>query len=386
MAPSKFSAIAVKASSLSLKTLLLSVILLTIWTIASTSSKYLHQRKFAAQHGCKPVRKFPAKDPILGLDFIRKNVEAVSKNQFLQLMYDRMIQAGTTWQVRVFGTRLSTFTADPDNIQTIMSLKFDDYKLAGRRRIMSPLLGRGVFTSDDEEWKHSRSLLRPHFVKEQVTDLGLVELHLGHLFSLFPNDESTVDLTPLFHRFTLDSATHFLFGKSTNTLTHPSKEDIEFSKALRYSLDKMALLLVAGRMSKFWKADPKFDESNRVCREYVGTFVSDVMRHKNSGNSLEKAEDGDQAPRKSFLRDLAYSTDDEDKIQGDLLSLLLAGRDTTASLLCSLFWQLSRRPDAWNKLCEEVGQIDGQRPTYEQLKGLKFARYCINEGKSPNNC
>ncbi|CAN8100918.1 unnamed protein product [Discula destructiva] len=373
----KIFATAPTSWSLSSKALLAVFILFVAFKVFSSTSKYLRQQKFKKLHGCQPCRKFPVKDPILGLDFLKQNIEAVQKNQFLQLLCARMISAGPTWQVRVFGTKRSTFTADPANVQTIMSLKFDDYKLAGRRRVMSPLLGSGVFTSDDHEWKNTRTMIRPHFAKEQVTDLGLVELHLSHLFALLPRDDSTVDLPPLFHCFTLDSATHFLFGKSTNTLTDAKEKDLEFARALKYSIDHMAVILVVGRLQSFWGTDKKFEESNRICRAYVGTFVEDVMRFKKTEAGGEK-----KGGKKSFLQDLAAATDDVEKIQGDLLSLLLAGRDTTASLLCSLFYQLSRRPDVWKALCEEVEQIcqmGGERPTYDQLRELKYARWCINE-------
>lgn len=247
---------------------------------------------------------------------------------------------------------------------------------------MGPLLGRGIFTSDGSEWQHSRSLLRPSFAKAQVADLALVELHVNNLFKKLPSDASTVDLQPLFHNFTLDSATDFLFGRSTNTLTGAKKHDMEFARALRYSLDHMAFLLVAGRLRKIFQADAEFDKANETCQSYVDTFVEQVMNYKDKEkipNAL--LVETDQGSRGSFLKDIAQTTDDKDKIRGELLSLLLAGRDTTASLLSSLFWELSRNPDVWKILCTEVKGLNNQKPTYEQLRELKYAKYCINESK-----
>lgn len=31
----------------------------------------------------------------------------------------------------------------------------------------------------------------------------------------------------------------------------------------------------------------------------------------------------------------------------------------------------------------EVAQLDGQLPTYEQLRNMKYLRYCSQEGTSP---
>ncbi|KAK2597027.1 hypothetical protein N8I77_012901 [Diaporthe amygdali] len=355
--------------------LLISVTISKIW-------RNISSRSFRAQHGCKPCRKFPLRDPVLGLDFIITNIRAFQNHRFLELLSSRFRKAGPTWEVRGFHRR-SIFTADPENVKTLLSLRFKDFTLGGRQRIMGPLLGQGVFASDGDEWAHSRALLRPNFAKEQVADLSLIETHVSHLFRLLPSDGSTVDLQPLFHRFTLDSATDFLFGKATSTLVNAKELDLAFAKALRYSLDHMAFLLIAGPLRRFWKNDPEFNKSNKICRSYVDTFVDQVLEYKKGESPVVNilAEEGG-IRRNSFLRDLANATNDKGKIRGELLSLLLAGRDTTASLLNSLFYHFSRRPDVWAKLREEISTLGDRRPTYAELRALKYAKFCINEGKS----
>ncbi|KAI7777688.1 hypothetical protein LA080_003181 [Diaporthe eres] len=350
----------------------LAIFLLLILTIISKLRRDVSSRNFRAQHGCKPCRKFPLRDPILGLDFIITNIRAFRNNRFLELLSTRFREAGPTWEVRGFHRR-SIFTADPENVKALLSLRFKDFTLGGRQRIMGPLLGQGVFASDGEEWAASRALLRPNFAREQVADLGLIEAHVARLFRLLPGDGATVDLQPLFHRFTLDSATDFLFGKPTSTLIDAREKDLEFAKALRYSLDHMAFLLIAGPLRRFWKGDPEFRRSNLICRSYVDTFVDEVLAYKKGEAAVDTVAEEGGIRRNSFLRDLASATNDKGKIRGELLSLLLAGRDTTASLLSSLFYHISRRPDVWAKLSEEVDALEGRRPTYAELRNLTYA-------------
>ncbi|RLL93809.1 hypothetical protein CFD26_103191 [Aspergillus turcosus] len=120
---------------------------------------------------------------------------------------------------RDFVAKHGCLTCDPENIKSILSTKFKDYSLGNRTSIMGPLLGKGIFVNDSEEWSHSRALLRPNFVRDQVADLGMLETHLKDLLALVPQDGTTVDLQELFLRFTIDSATEFLFGHSVHTLT-----------------------------------------------------------------------------------------------------------------------------------------------------------------------
>ena len=101
----------------------------------------------------------------------------------------------------------------------MLATKFEDYSIGERRKKnFTPVLGDGIFTTDGAAWEHSRSMLRPNFSRSQVGDLDTFETHVQHLINAIPRDGSTVDLQPLFFRLTVDSATEFLFGESTNCL------------------------------------------------------------------------------------------------------------------------------------------------------------------------
>ena len=63
--------------------------------------------------------------------------------------------------------------------------------------------------------------------------------------------------------------------------------------------------------------------------------------------------------------------------------MLLAGRDTTASLLSNVWWSLSKDPQVWNRLQREVksleAPLDGGRPVFEEIKDMKYLRAVLNE-------
>lgn len=80
-----------------------------------------------------------------------------------------------------------------------------------------------------------------------------------------------------------------------------------------------------------------------------------------------------------FLHELVSQTSDQIKIRSELLNILLAGRDTTASLLSTVWFELSKRPDVWNQLRREVDSLDGESPTFEKLKDMKYLRAVLNE-------
>lgn len=80
-----------------------------------------------------------------------------------------------------------------------------------------------------------------------------------------------------------------------------------------------------------------------------------------------------------FIDELVRQTTDRVRIRSELLNILLAGRDTTASLLTNVWWLLSTRPDIWQKLQAEVAELNGALPTFEQLKEMKYLKALLNE-------
>jgi cytochrome P450 len=124
-------------------------------------------------------------------------------------------------------------TIEPENVKTVLSTNFKDFALGPRRaRAFVPVFGHGIFDTDGAAWERSRAMIRPNFTRSQVADLDTFETHISHLIDAVPRDGSTVDLQELFFSLTMDSATEFLFGVSTNTLmpgleTHSASEFVK---------------------------------------------------------------------------------------------------------------------------------------------------------------
>jgi cytochrome P450 len=97
--------------------------------------------------------------------------------------------------------------------------------------------------------------------------------------------------------------------------------------------------------------------------------------------NAEKSMNEKQTERYVFLNELAKATNDPKQLRDELLNILLAGRDTTASLLSHTWHALARRPDVWAKLKAEVDALDGKAPDYETLRNMRYLKYVLNECK-----
>jgi len=177
------------------------------------------RRAFIKANGCEPLPRYPTKDPFFGLDEFRVMVRALKERRALEVMSSRFDKIGANTFVRPTLNQTIIMTCEPDNLKTIQALKFKDWQLPERRKTaFGPLIGPGIFTSNGQEWQHSRELLRPNFVRSQVGDVETFETHVSHLIDAIPRTGDMVDLQPLFFRLTMDSATEFLIGESTNSL------------------------------------------------------------------------------------------------------------------------------------------------------------------------
>ena len=192
-----------------------------------------------------------------------------------------------------------------------------------------------------------------------------------------------MDLQPLFFRLTLDTATEFLFGESVKSLnsTEGSEED-SFQQAYDLAQSRLAN---RGRLGKLIHlcSDREFDAACKTVHQFVDKIIFKSLE-KLHPRDAEKSIDGNGQPeRYVFLTEMLKSTRDPKQLRDELLNILLAGRDTTASLLSNTFHVLARRPDIWKKLKAEVDGLQGLKPNYETLRNMKYLKYLLNECLCP---
>ncbi|KAF2097120.1 cytochrome P450 52A12 [Rhizodiscina lignyota] len=356
---------------------------LLLYTIYSRITLRLSRQKVMRENGCQPlVHKIPLKDPFLGIDLIMENAKAAKETRLLENGQARFHKYGRTYKSKLADNDM-IITMEPENIKTVLSLKFKDYVLTNRMRLLGRLLGPGIFTSDGEAWQHSRGLLRPNFARDQLADIEAFEGHIQYMFKAIPTDGRTVDLQELFFRLTIDSATEFLFGESVHSLRMTSDkggpDESNFTWAFTYAQDAAVKRSRWGKLGIFFSNKDE-DEACRMCHEFVDRFVDKAVRYREQ-EDLEKGS-GEKPSDKHyiFLYELAKATKDKAQLRSEMMNILLAGRDTTASLLSNMFFMIAKNPQIWERLQREVQDtLHGELPTYEQLRNMKYLKYCLNE-------
>ena len=337
----------------------------------------------AKRYSCQAPPDLPRNDPFLGLDITFESYATIQNHRYLELCQQRFLKSGTTFRTKSMGVN-SICTIDPENIKTVLSLKFNDFRLGEKREAaFVPLLGHGIFTSDGEDWKHSRRLLNPSFRRPQFGHLELYERHIQNLIGHIPTkSSSSVDLQRLFFDLTIDTATETFCGQSSLCLA-PDKQspmNTKFAGAFDRSQRTIANGVALGSLATFTHT-PTFNKDRHSVHEFIDYFVQKALERQRNSSSSSQGTNDHQNHHEAFIDRLTEEVQDPVRLRGEILNVILAGRDTTASLLSNLWFVLARRPDVWRKLREEIEFLGGHAPTLEQLSGLKYLRYCIKECK-----
>ena len=197
-----------------------------------------------------------------------------------------------------------------------------DFELGARSLGFRALVGEGIFTQDDKAWKHSRETLRHRFARMQYQNLKGFQDHVEYLIDVLKQSEGHVDLQPHFYRMTLDTTIAMILGQPVEDFRHETGD--MFSKAFT-----KATLVTATRVRlgvNYWAYAPKgFFKACETVRMYAEQFVRAVL----DKDSEEKgSEDTD-----NFIHDLNNEYRDISLVRDQVLNILLAGRDTTATTM-----------------------------------------------------
>ncbi|KAJ7321640.1 cytochrome P450 monooxygenase pc-3 [Mycena albidolilacea] len=354
----------------------------------------------AASRGAVQIPAVPAKWPG-GLSLIAAMKKTSYPGDFLQDWCDRY---GNTVVANILFDR-AIFTLEPEYIKAILATDFDNYwKGPDANHLGQSLLGFGVFNSDDDMWKFHRTMSRPFFNKERISDFDLFDRHTHDALSRIKQrlaEGYAVDIQDCVSRFTLDSATAFLFGASVSSLaaglpypssapahlanspaflTHPSNTYVRAFTQGQILMVERAAFGSKWPLAEFWK--DKVKPHRVVADAYVEGIVEKALERKRAGKQGDGKPDGEQAQeQETFLSHLVQATDDKEVIRDSIFNILVAGRDTTAATLTFAVYMLAEHPAMAARLRREVLVVVGgtRMPTYDDVRGMKYLRAFINE-------
>ncbi|KAF9264950.1 cytochrome P450 [Marasmius fiardii PR-910] len=250
-------------------------------------------------------------------------------------------------------------------------------------------------------------MTRPFFSKDRVRDFEIFDTHAIETIRQMQVRMSgghPIDFQDVVARFTLDCATEFLFGKNVESLAaglpYPKHSGIcnpasftehvsnPFTTAFSEGQNIITRRNRTGKtwpLMEFWRDEAA--ERRKVVEEFARPLLDEAKK-----SILHDANEKRNSDGETFLQHLVHFTQDDKVIMDSIINILLASRDTTASLLTFALYMLTEHRDLAQRMRDEVMEHVGETksPTYEDIRGMKLMRAFLNETlrlypPAPNN-
>jgi enediyne biosynthesis protein E7 len=294
--------------------------------------------------------------PEAGLQF-----DIGSTEDSLERMIELFARHGDTYRVFVPARGSYTYVIHhPDDVKRVLVSNHRNYtKGLGLDRVRI-LLGKGLMTSEAELWKRQRYMMQPFFHRRVITQFASViaaanDRFLERCAGLAARGEP-VNLTDEMSELTLGVVLRSIFGRDLDRLTEqlggnpfevvtkePSR-DLQFAYRFR-SLTKLVAQLIARRRTE--TGEQHFD--------YVAMLMS--ARDKDSGAPMGERE-----------------------LIDEIMTLIVAGHETTASGLNWTWYLLSQQPQAAARLHAEIDAApEMPAPELAQMEALAWTSQVVNE-------
>ncbi|XP_038982247.1 cytochrome P450 94A1-like [Phoenix dactylifera] len=283
------------------------------------------------------------------------------------------------------------FTANPSNVEHVLKTNFDNYPKGGS--IVSALhdfLGRGIFISNGEQWKVQRKTASFEFNTKSLRAFVLHAVRREAVGRLVPllrrasRSGEVVDLQDVFERFAFDNICSLVFDQDPSCLLGGNEEGERFfhafDEAAHLCIDRAKQALPLVWKLKKWLdvgSERRLRESMSTVHEFVDMFIY-LKRRRGAGDG------GDDDLLSRFVKNGEQS---DEFLRDFLISVVLAGRDTTPAAITWFFWELSSRPDVVEAIREELRSIrskQGEKRTdevfaLEELRGMHYLHAAISE-------
>ena len=255
---------------------------------------------------------------------------------------------GKRFTVRLLATPPIVFVSDPEEIKQVFTAPPDVLHPGEGARILEPILGKNsVILLDEGDHISQRKLMLPAFHGERMKRLTALMTEVSEReVDTWPSDRP-IEAHPRFQALTLEIILRAVFGLEPG----PRLE------TLRIIVTKMATEAV-----KPFSALPQLqDDWNPRWREFVARRAEvDQMLYEQIDE--RRAEGADRDDVLSMLLEARHEDDtpmSDQELRDELMTLLVAGHETTASSLAWAFERLVREQQVVRNLQREIDADDG---------------------------
>jgi cytochrome P450 len=260
---------------------------------------------------------------------------------------------------------------DPAAIERVLVSDVDRFeKPAFQNDALGDLLGDGLLLSEGETWREQRQLASPAFAMDRLA--GVADRITDHANALVGSwgDGDVVDVEAAMTHVTLDVILDLMMGVRVDDDTIETVREQMVPLGRRFEPDPLRFAMPE------WVAAPDDAEYQHAVDTLDGV-LDDIL------DARRGTEGGDDGPM-DFLSVLLRAQDrgeqTAEQLRDELMTMLLAGHDTTALTLTYALYLLAEHPTVAERVHEEVDAVVGDDdPTMTDVREFEYVEWTIQE-------
>jgi cytochrome P450 len=288
-----------------------------------------------------------------------------TNGQRLTFLKEAFARYGELSSFKILGRR-AYFMINPEAVrQILVEQAANFYKGALIKRNAGPLIGEGLLISEDEMHKRQRKLIQPAFHHQRIAAYAEIMVAYSQRHLANWQDGQRLDIAEELGLLTRDIVSKTLFNAEISA--DAAKLGDAIADAVRYS----------GSFHPVPKWIPtRFNRKRKATLAYIRTVIAALI-HQRRGQANTDAGD--------LLSMLLTATDEqgrmsETQLQHEVITLFIAGHETTANALAWTIYLLAQNPAEEGQLLAEIDQVLGKRPaTMHDLPNLPYLTMVLKE-------
>lgn len=262
----------------------------------------------------------------------------------------------------------------PDDVKHVLQENHRNYnKDVYNVNLLKPLLGQGLFTNDGQSWLHQRRLAQPAFHRKRLAAFGTLitsatEDMLDH-WQAIAREQQPFEVGEEMMRLTLRIAGQALFSMDLSDEASIVGQSFSVIRKLLQSY-------VLRPFPPLGVPTPRNRRLNAAICSLDGVVHSIISERRQRNTDT-----GDLLSMLMLARDEETGESMNDRqLRDEVMTLLLAGHETTSNALTWMWYLLSQHPDVEARLHAELSTVlGGNLPTVDTLSDLKYTHMVIEE-------
>jgi len=290
-----------------------------------------------------------------------------------------------------FGPKSFLVISDPVMARHILRTAPPDQYCKGMlAEILEPIMGKGLIPADPATWKVRRRAVVPGFHKRWLNRMVILFNERAEILcdDLARKEGTVVDMEERFCSVTLDIIGKAVFNYDFGSVTQESPIIKAVYRVLREAEHRSSSFIPywnLPRADQWMAGQVEFRRDMTMLDDIIADLINKAVstRSEATNEELEERDNADDPSLLRFLVDMRGEDLSSQVLRDDLMTMLIAGHETTAAMLTWTLFELAQGdPGMLLEVQNEVRTVlkDKDRPDYDDIVAMKKLRFALIEG------